>query len=149
MAKDVFLMQTVASLGKEGDVVKVADGYARNFLFPRKLAAPVTEATRRQLAKLQREREAARRESAAQATAAAAKLAGVSVTLAVKTSDGEHLYGSVSVSDIAAALKTQGFDVDRSMVEIKDPIKELGVFEVKVRLLAETEATIKVWVVEE
>ena len=149
MAMEVLLMKTVASLGTEGQVVRVADGYARNFLFPKKLAAPVTEATRRQLATRQRAREAAEREAAVQAQALAAKLAGVSVTLAVKTSDGEHLYGSISPADVAEALKPQGFDIDRQRIELPDHIRELGVFEAKIRLAAEQEATIKVWVVEE
>ncbi len=149
MATEVILMKTVESLGQEGGVVKVADGYARNFLFPRGLAAPVTDVTRRQLAKLQREREASRREALAAAGALAAALAEVSVTLPVKTSDGENLYGSVSAADIAAVLKMQGFEVERGAIEIPEPIKTLGVYEVKIRPAAEAEATIKVWVVEE
>ncbi len=149
MAIEVILMDTVKDLGAEGKVVKVKDGYARNFLFPRKLAAPVTEGTRRQLVKLQRDRAAAAVAVAAAAKAAAAKLAGVSVTLAVKTSDGVHLYGSVSAADIATALKAQGFEIGREAVEVPEPIKELGVFDVKIRLDAGAEATIKVWVVEE
>lgn len=149
MATEVILMDTVKDLGKEGEVVKVKDGYARNFLFPKKLAGPVTEVARRQLVKLQRERAAAAVEAAAAAKAAAAKLAGVSVTLAVKTSDGEHLYGSVGVSDIAAALKTQGHEIGREAIILEEPIKELGVVDVNIRLDAGAEATIKVWVVEE
>jgi large subunit ribosomal protein L9 len=149
MAIEVILMDTVKDLGAEGKVVKVKDGYARNFLFPKKLAAPVTEGTRRQLMKLQRDRAAAAVAAAAAAKAAAAKLAGVSVTLAVKTSDGVHLYGSVSAADIAAALKAQGFEIGREAVEVPEPIKELGVFDVKIRLDAGAEAAIKVWVVEE
>jgi large subunit ribosomal protein L9 len=149
MAKEVILMETVKDLGNEGDVVTVKDGYARNFLLPRKLAAPVTEATRRQLAKQQRVREAAAREAMAAAQVTVSKLAGVSVTLAMKTSDGEHLYGSVGAADIAAALKVQGFDIERDKIEVPENIKELGVFDVKIRLAAGAEATIKVWVVEE
>ncbi len=149
MAIEVILMDTVKDLGAEGKVVKVKDGYARNFLFPKKLAAPVTEGTRRQLVKLQRDRASAAVASAAAAKAAAAKLAGVSVTLAVKTSDGVHLYGSVGAADIATALKAQGFEIGREAVEVPEPIKELGVFDVKIRLNAGAEAAIKVWVVEE
>jgi len=149
MAKEVILMDTVKDLGVAGDVVTVKDGFARNFLLPRKLAAPVTEATRRQLAKLTREREAAARAVAAAAQALAGKLAGVSVTLAMKTSDGEHLYGSVGTADIASALKAQGFAIERDKIEVPGNIKELGVFDVKIRLADGVEATIKVWVVEE
>ncbi len=149
MATEVILMDTVKDLGKEGAVVKVKDGYARNFLFPKKLAAPVTEGTRRQLVKLQRERAAAAAAAAAVAKAAAAKLAGISVTLAAKTSDGEHLYGSVGATDIAAVLKAQGFEIGREAILLEEPIKELGVVDVNIRLDAGAEAMIKVWVVEE
>ncbi len=149
MAKEVILMDAVKDLGKAGDVVTVKDGYARNYLMPRKLAAPVTEATRRQLAKLQRDRERAAREAAAAAAAAAEKLSGMSVTLAKKTSDGEHLYGSVGPADIAAALTAQGFEIARDKVDVPEPIRELGVFDVKIRLASGVEAAIKVWVVEE
>lgn len=149
MAKEVILMDVVKDLGKEGDVVTVKDGYARNYLFPGKLAAPVTDATRRQLVKLQRDRAVAAQAAAVQAQALAAKMAGVSVTLAMKTSDGEHLYGSVGTTEIAAALKTQGFDVARDAINVPEHIKELGVFEAVIRLGAGVETTIKVWVVEE
>jgi len=149
MATEVILMDTVKDLGKEGAVVKVKDGYARNFLFPKKLAAPVTEGTRRQLVKLQRERAAAAAAAAAVAKSAAAKLAGISVTLAAKTSDGEHLYGSVGATDIAAVLKAQGFEIGREAILLEEPIKELGVVDVNIRLDAGAEAMIKVWVVEE
>lgn len=149
MAKEVILMDTVKDVGIAGDVVTVKDGFARNYLFPRKLAAPVTEATRRQLAKLTRDREAQAREAQAQAQATVEKLAGISVTLAMKTTDGEHLYGSVGAADIASSLKAQGFAIERDKIEVPENIKELGVFDVKIRLAAGAETTIKVWVVEE
>lgn len=149
MATEVILMDTVKDLGKEGDILKVKDGYARNFLFPQKLAAPVTEGTRRQLVKLQRERAEAAAAAAAAAKEIADKLVGVSVTLTAKTSDGEHLYGSVGAADIAAALAEQGFDIPRDAIVLEEPIKALGVLDVTVRLDAGVEATIKVWIVEE
>lgn len=149
MAKEVILMAAVKDLGREGDVVSVKDGFARNYLLPRKLAAPVTEVTRRQLAKIQRLRQSAERDAAAAAQVMAAKLSGVSVTLAMKTSDGEHLYGSVGAADIATALKAQSFEIARDAIDVPEHIKELGVFDAKIRLAAGIEATIKVWVVEE
>lgn len=149
MAIEVILMDTVKELGKEGEVVKVKDGYARNFLFPKKLAAPVTQGTRRQLVKLQQERAEAAAKAAEAAKEMVAKLDGVSVTLAVKTSDGEHLYGSVGAPDIAEALAAQGVEVGRDAVLLPEPIKELGVLDVTIRLDAGVETAIKVWVVEE
>jgi large subunit ribosomal protein L9 len=149
MAKEVLLMADVPGLGVEGEVVTVADGYARNYLLPRKLAAPVTEATRRRLAKIREEREEARRSAVAEAAATAEKLAGVSCTIAVRTADEDKLYGSVTAADIAEALKEQGIEIDRQALVMESPIKELGIFEIKVRLNPEVESMLKVWVVEE
>jgi large subunit ribosomal protein L9 len=149
MATEVFLMADVADLGSEGDVVTVADGYARNYLFPKQLGAPVTAATQRRLAKLQREREVARAEALAEAKAMASKLSGVSVTIPVKTHDGEKLYGSVSEVEIAEALKQQGAEIDRHLIVLDEHIKELGVFDVSIKFEADVEASVKVWIVEE
>lgn len=149
MATEVFLMADVADLGSEGDVVSVADGYARNFLLPRKLAAPVTEATRRRLARMQHEREESRLAETASARELAAKLATAQCTIAVKTGEDEQLYGSVTASDIASALAGQGIELDRHAFQLEAPIKELGVFDVKVTLSPDVEGTVKVWVVEE
>ena len=149
MATEVLLMVDVEDLGSEGDVVKVADGYARNYLLPKKLAAPVTEATRRRLAKLQQERETKRRLALEEARQMANRLEGVSCTLAVKTSEDGKLYGSVTPADIADALAQQGVKLDRHVFVLEGPVKELGVFDVPVRLHPEVETTVKVWVVEE
>ncbi len=149
MATEIFLMADVADLGVEGDVVIVADGYARNYLIPKQLGAPVTDATKRKLAKIQREREIARAESMAGAKKMAKKLEGVSVTITVKTSEGDKLYGSVGEQEIADALKAQGTEVDRNLIELESHIKELGVFDVKIKLHPDVEASVKVWIVEE
>ena len=149
MATEVMLMQTIPDLGTEGAVVRVAEGYARNYLLPRGLAELVTPAAQRRLEKLKLEREEANKVLTAEATELAGRLAGVSVTLAVKTSDGEHLYGSVGATEIVEALQAQGFSVEKQAVEIPDPIKELGVYEVKINLAAGQSATVKAWVVEE
>ena len=149
MATEVLLMTDVAELGSEGEVVTVSDGYARNFLFPGKLGAPVTEATRRRLACMQRERGEARQAELEKARQLAEKLAGTQCTIAVKTGEGEKLYGSVTSAEIAAALEAQDVAIDRHSLQLEAPIKELGVFNVKVRLHTEVEAAVKVWVVEE
>jgi large subunit ribosomal protein L9 len=149
MVTEVFLMTDVKDLGSEGQVVKVADGFARNYLLPKKLAAPVTEATRRRLAKIQRQREEGRKEDLASAQKLAARLEQVSCTIAVKTGEDEKLYGSVSAPDIAAALQQQGIELDRHAIVLDTPIKELGVFSVAIRLHPDVESAVKVWVVEE
>jgi large subunit ribosomal protein L9 len=149
MATEVLLMADVADLGSEGEVVTVADGYARNFLFPKSMAAPVTDATRRRLAKIREDREAAREAEMRAASELEARLEGVSCTIAVKTGDDEKMYGSVTPADIVEALKNQGIELDKQSLVLDKPIRELGVFDVEVRLHSEVRTAVKVWVVEE
>ena len=149
MATEVLLMADVKDLGAEGDVVKVADGYARNYLLPRNIGAPVTDATRRRLAKMRTERVAGQKAALEAARRAAAKLAGASCTIPVKTGDDDRLYGSVTAANIIDALKAQGVEVDRSALVLEQPLKDLGVFDIPVKLHPEVETTVKVWIVEE
>ncbi len=149
MAIEVLLMADVKDLGAEGDVVRVAEGFARNYLIPRKLAAPVTEATRRRLAKIQQQREAARKEANEKARGLAAAIEKGSYTIPMKVGEGEKLFGSVTAADIAKAVQGQGFDIDKHAVQLESPIRELGVFEVKVKLTSDVNAQIKVWIVQE
>lgn len=149
MSTEVLLMSDVKDLGNEGDIVTVADGYARNFLFPKKIGATVSDATRRQLAKNQVVREAERATLVAEARERAEKLSGVSCTIAVKTDDEDKMYGSVAAKDILEALKAQGVEIDKTSLQLEHPIKELGVFDIQVKLDKDVEAAIKVWVVEE
>lgn len=149
MAIEVLLMADVPDVGQEGDVVRVAEGYARNFLFRKSLAAPVTEATRRKLAKLRLERDAKIKLQLGAAQALADKLASTSVTLPVKTTEGDKLYGSVTAGDIADALEKQGVKIDKQCVQLEEPIRTLGVFSVSVKLHADVVVPVKVWIVEE
>ena len=149
MVTDVFLMTDVANLGSEGDVVKVADGYARNYLLPKKLGAPVTNETKRRLAKIQEKRRLEHQAELEVARKIEAKLTNISCTIPVKTDETGKLYGSVTSNDIADALKEQGFEIDKHSLLIEKIIKELGVFDIKIRLHPEVETDIKVWVVEE
>jgi len=149
MAFEVILMQDVKDLGSEGQVVRVSEGYARNFLIPKKLAAPVTEATRRRLTKLQQQREVERKAGREKALVLAAKMEKASCTIPMKVGEGEKLFGAVTSTDIAKVLVSQGFEIDKHAVQLEAPIKELGVFEVKVKVHSDVEALIKVWVVQE
>ena len=149
MATEVLLLSDVESLGKAGDVVKVTDGYARNYLLPRDLAAPVSPYALRRLAKMRKEREEQSRIQMAEAKDMAAKLANVSVTIRAKTVDGTRLYGSVVASDIVAALQEGNkIAVDKAQVQLDEPLKEVGTFDVAIKLHPEVICTIKVWVVE-
>ncbi len=150
MSVEVILMKEVTDLGVEGDVVKVSEGYARNYLLPRKVAAPVTDATRRQLARMREQREASAKEELSRAGELANRLASVSCTIVAKVGEDEKLYGSVAPSDIVDSLKSQGIDdVDKNHIVLEKPMKELGVYDVPVKLHPEVKTTIKVWVVEE
>jgi large subunit ribosomal protein L9 len=149
MAKEVFLMADVKDLGSEGDVVTVAEGYARNYLFPQKLAAEVTDATRRRLVKIQQERDVKQAAALVTARERATKLKSINVTIPAKTSEEDKLYGSVSAADIEKILLGQNFDVDRAMIQLEEPIKTLGVYDVPVLLHPEVEGSVKVWVVDQ
>lgn len=144
MATEVLLMADVPQLGKAGEVVKVADGYARNFLLPRELAAAVTPGSLRRLDKLRKERAELAKIQMAEAQAKAAKLEGLTVTIRAKTVDGEKLYGSVAAAEIVQALAAQGTNLDRSQVELTDHLKQTGTYEVSVRLHPDVVVPIKV-----
>ena len=149
MSTEVILMADVPGLGAEGEVVKVADGYARNFLLPKSLAAPVTEGTRRVLEKKRKEREVQLAKEREEAQGLAKTIEQVSCTITVKTGEEGKLFCSVTANDIAEALKAQGVTVDRRLLDLPEPIRELGVFNVPVKLHPEITAVLKIWVVEE
>jgi large subunit ribosomal protein L9 len=149
MATELLLLADVENLGKAGDVIKVKDGYARNFLLPKDLAAPVSQGALRRLEKLRKEREELARIQIAEAKDKAAKLAKASVTLRERVVDGTHLYGSVHATDIVKALAAESkIDLDKSQIVLADPIKETGSYDVTVKLHPEVSCTVKVWVVE-
>ncbi len=144
----VILLQEVQGLGKPGDVKDVANGYARNYLLPRQL---VTAATGSEMVRL-RERVAAaqRRVQQQQATneALAERLRAVSLTFAVRVGQGQRLYGSVTNQNIADALQEQeSLTVDRRMIQLRDPLRQLGEFEVGIRIAPGVEPKIKVRIV--
>ena len=149
MVKELILLSDVEGLGAEGSVVRVHDGYARNFLIPRKLAAAVTAASRKRLEKIQKEREIRRQAEEASARELAARIDAASVSLSAKAGEGEKLVGSITSAHVADALKLQGIEVERHMILMDEPIKELGVFNIAIKVHPQVQATLKVWVVEE
>lgn len=147
---EVLLMADVKKLGKAGEVVKVAPGYARNMLFPQELAAPVTEAARRRLAKLEAERAKARAEAKAEALAIAERLKDVSLTVSAPTVDGTRLYGSVNTTDLVDAIEAnRGVKLSRHQINLPDQLKEIGTYEAKIDLGSGVTVPFKVWIVEE
>jgi len=146
---EVILRDDVEKLGNRGDVVKVADGFARNFLLPRRLAVPATSANKKiveqeRLAHLRREATLK-----SEAEDLAKLLTGVSVTISQKAGEQEQLFGSVTVKDIADALEKQNYTIDRRKIHLAEPIKQLGQFPVQVKLHRDVTAEIQVNVVPE
>jgi large subunit ribosomal protein L9 len=146
---EVILTQKVEGLGDRGDVVRVKEGYARNFLFPKNLAVPSTEGQKRALAEENRLHEVRDRKLKATVEAIAEKMKGLSCTLVVQAGEEDKLYGSVTSHDIAKAITDQGFEVDHRQIILEEPIKKLGVYTVPVKLHREVEVPVKVWVVKE
>jgi large subunit ribosomal protein L9 len=144
---EVILKEDVANLGHRGDVVKVADGYGRNFLLPRKLAMQATEAN---MSVIEQMKAAAARRSAtekAQAEELVAKLQPVVLSFTRKSGENGQLFGSVTSADIASDLEAKGFDVDRRKINLTEPLKSLGEYTVAIKLYREVTAHIKVQVV--
>ena len=144
---EVILREHVDNLGRRGDVVKVADGYARNFLLPRKLALPVNEASRRQIERERKIAEVREAEEKQEAETVAARMGAVELVFARRVGENETLYGSVTSADIAEALVEKGFEVEKRRVLLAEPLKQLGEFEVPVRIHREVNAAAKVKVV--
>jgi len=144
---EVILREHVENLGRRGDVVKVAAGYGRNYLLPRKLALPVTDENRRQI---ERERKVAEVRELAErqdAEAIAARMADLELSFARRVGEHDALYGSVTAADIAASLAEQEFHVEKRKVHLHEPLKQLGEFTVPVRLHRDVTAQVKVRVV--
>ena len=130
---EILLIDNVAKLGQRGDVVTVKDGYARNFLLPRKLALPVTAGNKRQI-ELEKERaQKLRAKELADAQSLAEKISAISLSFTKKAGATGHLFGSVTNAEVADQLKTKGFIVDRHTIAVP-PIKEVGTYVVEIRL---------------
>jgi large subunit ribosomal protein L9 len=146
---EVILREHVDNLGRRGEIVKVAPGYARNYLLPRKLALAVTEANRRQI---EREREAAETrdlEEKAQAEAVGQRLSQTEVEIGRRVGENETLYGSVTASDIAQALAAKGFEVEKRKIQLREPLKAIGEVTVPIKIHRDVMAQVKVKVVPE
>lgn len=143
---EVILSQDVPQLGKTGDVVKVKEGYARNFLIPRRMACAATAGNLKRIEQLEKTRKIQHEARKAEAGQLAEKLNKLSCTVSVEVNDLEKLYGAVSEPDIVKALETEGFDIDKKQIVIEKPIEELGIFEVGIKLHPEVTAKIRLWV---
>ncbi len=146
---EVILREHIDNLGRRGEIVKVADGYARNFLLPRKLALLATEGNKKHV---ERERAKFEANEALERDAAqrvASQLSGVEVVIARRVGETEALYGSVTTADIAEALAAKGIDIDRRKLQLDEAIKRVGEFALSVKLHRDVTTTVKVRVVPE
>ena len=141
---EVILKEDVAKLGSRGDVVKVAEGYGRNYLLPRKLAIQATEGNKKVIEQM---KAAAVRRSAkekAQAEELAKQFDGVSVSFSRRAGEHDQLFGSVTSSDVADALEKKGFNVDRRKIQLHEPLRTLGEFTVPIKLHKDVTTHLKV-----
>ena len=146
---EVILREDINNLGSRGQVVKVAPGYARNFLLPKRLAVAATDANRKIV---EQERQAHLRKEAKLKTEAedlSKLMTGVSVTIAQKAGENDQLFGSVTAKDVAEALAAKNFEVDRRKITLEEPIKQLGEYKVPVKLHKDVTAEVTVVVVRE
>ena len=143
---EVILSKDIQTLGKLGEVVKVKDGYARNFLLPGKLAYPATPSNLKRIEQQEKKSKAQDEQAKKDAEVFAEKLNKVSCTLSVEVNDLDKLYGAIAEADIAKALEIEGFTVDKKDIVIEKPIEELGIFEIGINLHSEVTAKIRLWV---
>jgi large subunit ribosomal protein L9 len=145
----IILREDYENLGVAGDVVQVKPGFARNYLFPKKIAYPARANFVKMLEEEKRQKEHRRNKEKKDAEELAKTLENVSVTISVSVGEEDKMFGSVTTLDISEALTKQNLEIDRKKIILDEPIKELGIYSVPVKLHQEVEAKIKVWVVKE
>jgi large subunit ribosomal protein L9 len=141
---EVILKEDVPKLGHRGDVVKVADGYGRNFLLPRKLAIEATDGNRTVITEMKAAAQRRTVREKADAEALAGQFQDVTLTFYRKSGEREHLFGSVTPGDIAQELEARGFNVDRRKIQLDEPLKSLGEFAVPIKLHRDVSTSVKV-----
>ena len=146
---EVILREHVDNLGRRGEIVKVAAGYARNYLLPRKLALPVTEGNKRHVERERKIMETRESEEKGQAEALASRLSLIEISIARRVGETDQLYGSVTAADIAEHLKGKGFEIDRRKLILPEPIKAIGDHKVPLKLHREVTVPLVVKVVKE
>ncbi|HID10434.1 MAG TPA: 50S ribosomal protein L9 [Candidatus Latescibacteria bacterium] len=145
----VILMEDVEGLGRAGEVVQVASGYARNYLIPRNMALIATSKNLKVFKEEQKKRISRRNRARRDAQAMAEELNQLSLTVEVPVGEEDRMFGAVTSQTIAQLLKEKGFGVDRRKIVLDEPIQALGVYTVPIRLMPDIEAKVKVWVVKE
>ncbi|MDA0709512.1 MAG: 50S ribosomal protein L9 [bacterium] len=145
----VILTEDVNQLGNSGEIVAVKDGFARNYLLPRQLALIANKGNMAVYKEVRRQRDVHRSRAKHEAEVLAESLSKASCNVPVTVGEGDRIFGSVTAAQIADLLKEQGFEIDRRIIQLEEPIRALGVYDVPIRLHPEVDAKIKVWVVKE
>lgn len=143
----VILRDDIKDLGKCGDVVEVKDGYGRNYLFPRNLAIPAGKKNLKAIDEVTRQKQLRENKKRRKNERVKAQIEKISCTAEVSVGEEDRVFGSVTSSDIAELLKEKGFDIDRRMIELEEPIKALGVYTVPIKISKDVIANLKLWVV--
>ena len=146
---EIILREHVEHLGKRGEIVKVSDGYARNYLLPRKLALPATDGNKKHVERERKIMETRESQEKGVAEGLGSRLSAIDIAIARRVGDTEQLYGSVTASDIADFLKAKGFEIDRRKLILPEPIKAVGEYSVPLKLHREVTVPLKVRVVKE
>lgn len=143
----IILIKDVADIGHAGEIVKVKEGFARNFLFPQNLAKPATSGSLKILEQEKQIKSAQSAKLKEELMGLAKRLDSLSLNICALTQGEEKLYGSISAQDISEALKNEGFSIDKNNIDLVEPIKSLGIYEIPVKLHPEVIAKLKLWVV--
>jgi len=145
--KEVILKKDIERIGKAGDIIKVKDGYARNFLIPKGLVLEVTSSNLRRLEEDKKQKESQMEKVKQEAAGLAEQLSGMSCTVTTEASDDDKLYGSITAIDIARAIEIEkNIKIDKRSVLLEEPIQALGIYEVSVKLHPEVITKVRVWV---
>ncbi len=144
---EVILNKDVEKIGKTGEVVRVKDGFARNFLIPHRLALPVTQGNLKKIEQAKARDMLSLEKAKKAAEEIKDRLSGLSLTIPVLSQEEEKLYGSITSVELARALKEEGFEIDKNAIILQEPIRALGIYEIPVKLHPDISAKIKVWIV--
>ncbi len=146
---EILLLQDIEKIGKEGDIVTVADGYARNYLIPKRMAIKATRGFADVQRSLQRRRIVQAQAELDECGQLAERIGNLSCTISAKVGEEEKLFGSVTAADIAEALRKEGLEIDKKKIVLDSPIRNLGIYSIIIHLHPEVKATLKLWVVKE
>lgn len=142
----VILIKDVDKLGKEGDTVEVKDGFARNFLIPHGMALSATNESFKEIEKLKQQKAKLVERDKKQSLQFKEKIEAVSITITAEAKDTDEMYGSIQEAQILRALKEEGLELDKGKLSLPEPIRKLGVYNLKVKLHPEVEANLRVWI---